>query len=255
VRFTVGSAAVVLLLSTPAVAQPTTDPAPPVDIAAPAQTTEEGGGDITVVGESGNGTALSADSLRDAARAFERHRAEFAPNARFVFVIEPQAGQTLDGADLRLRSTRRNRDDAYDVIDLPLNADGEFELPVAEVLTGRWSLRTSATAGTVRIRPIILSPGNSRFDRRIGDVRLQCRVAIAFARLGLLTRAAAGAVGPCNSSMVALISITPRPIESVTISGWNQPIEIRDNRRGFRVPLHEDSIGNEDRLAVRLEQP
>ncbi len=208
--------------------------------------------DIVVIGDNGEANALSADSLRDAAQAFQRHRSAFAPNARFVFQIDPVAGQALDSLGLRLRSNRRNRDGGRDSIDLDVNEAGEFELPVAQVLNGDWALR-SAVRGRLSIRPLIISPGGTRFNRRFGDARLQCRVFIAFTRLNIAMRALAGAANVCNRSNVALYMRTPRPIAAVAITGWTQPIDIRADRMSFRVPLHERAISNEARITVRFQ--
>jgi hypothetical protein len=206
--------------------------------------------DIIVVGESGGEASLTADSLRDAAQAFTRHREEFAPQAQFQFSVEPIAGVALSSIAIRLRSNRRNAEGGYDRIELPIDEQGRITLPAETVMTGNWSLRTSARAGTLRIRPIILSPGSTRFDRRFGDARLQCRVAIAFARMGLLARAALGTVGACSSRRVATYLGTPQPIEAVSIEGWTQPITVRDDRMSFRVPLNEASIPNEARMRI-----
>ena len=84
--------AVALASAAPALAQTAPEAPAPGASASAAGTEEDGNADIVVIGESGNGTSLSADSLRDAARAFQRHRAEFAPLATFSFVVEPVAG-------------------------------------------------------------------------------------------------------------------------------------------------------------------
>lgn len=243
--------AVAIISAAPALAQTALEG--PASVTATDAAEEDGNADIVVLGESGNGTSLSADSLRDAAQAFQRHRAEFAPLATFSFVVEPVAGQPLGDIAVRLRSTRRNAEGGYESIALPIDADGAFVLPVDQVVSGRWTLRSSQRDGSIRIRPTILSPGNGRFNRRIGDVRLHCRVAMAFMRLGLIQRAAMGAIGPCGSSNVALYYGTPRPIVSASISGWNETLPVRDDRMSVRVPLHEDAIGNEQRLVIRLE--
>ncbi len=212
---------------------------------------EDGNTDIVVVGDDGSANALSGDSLRDAAQAFQRHRATYAPAARFVFRVDPVAGEPFDTLDLRLRNGRENAEGGHDRIDLAIGNDGLFELPVAQVLSGDWGLRSSSRA-RLSIRPLILSPGGTQFDRRFGDVRLQCRVYIAFVRLNLAMRALAGAANVCNRSNVGLYLITPRPIDSVTIAGWSEPITIRPNRLSFRVPLHEDAISNDARMTVRF---
>lgn len=87
-------------------------------------------------------------------------------------------------------------------------------------------------------------------NRRFGDLRLQCRVAVAFARLNILLRAAANAIGPCDSPSVRLLTIPEHPVATVTISGYDGDPEIRADGMRYRVPLHVDSIGNEARMVI-----
>lgn len=206
--------------------------------------------DIVVIGDSGNSFRLTADSLRDAVRAFNEHRERFAPAATLYFLVEAGDGGSLDGVNLYLRARRRDAEGDRAYIDLPLDADNRITLPLEQVASGDWELRANRARGGIRMRPQILSPGSAIADRRFGDMRLQCRVAIAFARLGLPVRLLAGAVGPCGSSAVSLVTRAPQPISAVTISDYATPIEIRADGISFVVPLQDDSISNEARLRL-----
>lgn len=247
-----GLLAAVLLLAAPLSAQtsaPASTPAPTASSARtePAPDVEQ---DIVVVGDNGNLFRLTADSLRDAARAYQQHHATYAPGSALYLLVESADGSSLDGVDVYLRARRRGADGDRATISLPLDADQRAVLPVDQVATGQWELRTNRTRGGIRIRPMVLSPGSSLPDRRFGDLRLQCRVSIAFARLSLPMRALAGALGPCSSSRVTLLTRATRPISAANITGYATPLTIRDDGVTYAVPLHDQSITNEARLRL-----
>ena len=231
-----------------AMALPAASVAQPVEIDAAADSESEGSGDIVVIGDNGNAFRLTADSLRDAARAYREHRANFAPQANLYFSVEAGEGGTLDGLSIYLRARRRGNDGIRAIVDLPLDERGRFVLPMVIMASGDWDLRANRSRGGIRIRPLVLSPGSEIADRRFGDLRLQCRVSIAFARLSLPVRAMAGAAGVCNNSNIGLYTRAPRPLSAVTISDYTLPIDLRPDGISYRVPLHDESIGNEARL-------
>jgi FixH len=219
-----------------------------VDVASPIDAEAQGSDDIVVVGDNGGAYRLTADSLRDAARAYAEHRGEFAPQASLYFAVEAGDGGTLDGLALYLRARRRSDDGGRAIVELPLGEQGRFVLPLDLLLAGDWDLRANRARGGIRIRPLVLSSGSEIADRRFGDMRLQCRVSIAFARLSLPVRLLAGALGPCGSSRVRLFTSAPRPLSVVTITGYAEPIEVRADGMSYEVPLSVASIGNEERL-------
>lgn len=59
-----------------------------------------------------------------------------------------------------------------------------------------------------------------------------------------------GAVGPCGSQRVALYMGVLRPISAATITGHGEALTIRSDGMSFRVPLHDEAIGNEERLRL-----
>ena len=211
---------------------------------------DSGSDDIVVVGDNGNLFRLTADSLRDAARAYRQHQPAFGPAATLYLQVEPGEDGLIEGVDLYLRARRRNAEGGFAPVALPLDANSRAAVPLAQVATGQWELRTNRARGGIRIRPLVLPPGTGLADRRFGDLRLQCRVSIAFARLSLPMRALAGAVGPCGSSRVTLITRATRPISAATVTGYATPLTIRDDHLSYIVPLADSSISNEARLRL-----
>lgn len=199
--------------------------------------------EIIVVGDSGTETPLSADSLRDAAQAFARNRKTFAPDAQLYLWLRSEA------PDARFFLRDRDRNPADDVLLDKTGAD-RFALPAGLLVSGRWQLRVRGTRSVPKLQPLVLSPGSTFTDRRFGDVRLQCRVSIAFARMSFAVRALAGAIGPCASKRVALFMAAPRQIARATIDRPARDLALSKNLSAVRVPLHDEAIGNEARLSL-----
>ena len=201
--------------------------------------------DIIVTGMGENGYRLTADQLRDAVRAFERGRAEFAPQARLMWEVRPStAAQNLS---LRLTNGQDN-------VDVAISPQGSFVLPHDLVMRGGYRLASNVSRGQLRIRPAVYSPGADETNLRMGDVRLTCRVFWAFQNneLGFLTRVGFSAIGGCSSRRIGIYWGVERDIADVAIDGYADPIDIRANRRAFRLPLHIRALENDARVRVQF---
>jgi hypothetical protein len=221
------------LQAAPAAAQPAPAPANEAPIAE--------GEDILVTGMGQNGYRLTADQLRDAVRAFQQHRATFAPQASLRWQILPAAEAA--GLEIRLVSGAER-------IAVPVDANGTFTLPAERILGGNWRLQTNAGRRQIRIRPSTFSPGGSDAEFRMGDARLLCRVYWAFAnnQFSVIQRAMFGAVGGCGSRRVAIWYSSDRPVSSVTAGAIN--FEVREGGNAYRPLLHDRTI--DDGVRVRV---
>ena len=214
--------------------------AAPAAVPAPAEEIADGE-DIVVTGMGGTGYRLTADQLRDAVRAFEQHKAEFAPDAALRWRVIPTT--EADGLIVRLaRGAER--------IEIPVDAAGEFILPAEPILSGDWRLQTNAGRRQIRIRPLTFSPGSDDNGFRMGDARLLCRVFWAFAnnQFGVFARMAFGAVGGCGSRRVAIWYRSEQPVASA-VAG-DVAFAVRDDGLAYRPLLHDRAIGDEVRVVV-----
>lgn len=207
-----------------------------------------GGDDIVVIGNSGGTLKLTADALRDAAKAFRSHRAQFAPAATLYLIVR---GDAPDDLSFWLHKKRATRDTGDQRLPLALDAEGRMALPVDRLVEGGWELRTSRRGEAVKLKLWVASPGTTTELRRFGDLRLQCRASLAFARLGLPARALAGALDPCASSRFALYEQAVRPIASVEIEGASGPVLVHSDGLSYRVPLADRAIRNSAWVTIR----
>ncbi len=212
--------------------------------APPATTTDAAiadGEDIIVTGMGSSGYRLTADQLRDAVRAFQQHRAAFAPQANLRWRVIPAS--EADGLEIRLVSGAER-------IDLPIDAAGEFTLPADRILSGNWRLQTNAGRRQIRIRPQTFSPGGSEANFRMGDARLMCRVYWAFANnsFSVVQRAMFGAVGGCGSRRVSIWYRSEQAIASASVG--TTALGVRPDGSAFNPPLHDRSIANDARIRL-----
>ena len=201
----------------------------------------DGSNDIVVVGNSGGALKLTADALRDAAKAFRSHREEFAPASTLYLIVR---GDVPANLSLWLRKKPDSRDTAVQRIALGVDAQGRMPLPVDQLVDGGWELRTNQVGRTVKLKLWVASPGTTTELRRFGDLRLQCRASLAFARLSLAARAVTGTLGPCASSHFAVYEGAIRPVSTVQIEGASGTVLVQPDGMSYRVPLSDRAISN-----------
>lgn len=238
------AAAGILALASPAAAMAQS-------ISAPATAAQaESPDDIVVVGQNGDKTKLTADSLRDAAQAYVANRAEFAPDAPFQFEVRNADPAFTTGLKLYLRKRKPQRDGSYPTRDLAFDDQRRFELPTDLVVSGDWELRTTPNRAGLRISPAIFSPGTKIGDRRVGDFRLQCRVLIAFARISAPLRVLVSAFNLCNNKSVGWYEKSPKPLLRAEIPGRDIDLMSKKNPDNYRIPLGDKRIANDERLRL-----
>lgn len=208
-------------------------------------------GDVVVVGVR-EGFRLNVRALRAAQAAFLKRRAAFAPRSTLSFVIERRDGGPLAaGVHLDLVDGKRR-------IGVPVRADHSFVLD--GLPPGDWRLEVALSRRSVRIEPVVLSPGSSRYAYRLGDGRLQCRVSWAMMKASVPILAAplvgaADAIGPCTSRRIGLYSATPAPIRTAVLTDSQRtvPVEVGPRRRSYRFPGGDPTFSDEARVAITLE--
>jgi hypothetical protein len=194
---------------------------------------------------------LTAKQLRDAVETFQRDRSLYAPRASLAF----ESQERVESARaLHLRLVRANGE----VIELKPNSAGRFTLPTLDFKRGEWELRANKVAGAIRLRAITLSPDASETDRRLGDLRLNCRVMMAIVRheMSLGEKAMLGLMGDaCKSSRISLFVTTESAIATSYLAEGSRRAEVTlsPDRRSFRLPTYRKDFSNEARFRIALQ--
>ncbi|MFZ3003955.1 MAG: hypothetical protein WA071_26820 [Undibacterium umbellatum] len=185
----------------------------------------------------------------------KHHLAPTADNLRFV--LKPRLASTsLAGLSLRI---------ANDDISIPVAvaADGSFILPRDQAAAdGDAELMLNRARGEFSGMPRVNSANVPANMRRLGDVRLECQVAIAIAKkeFNVLLRAAAavalGGTDWCLSSRVSYGTFTPFPTDSVSlVSGDKRTVLLSGHRLKYAVLPLADRNWPDDTLVEFQPSP
>ncbi len=191
---------------------------------------------------------LTPKQLREGVAAFASDRAALAPQAALRFkVFRYRLDPALVGVRFRLLA------DSGEAIPIELDEGGGFTLPPVDFAKQGYALQANRKSGSVRVRPLILSPGSTEADSRLGDLRLACAVGWAMMRqeLSVGMRAMVGTMGGvCANKRVTVYFATEKSIASgrVVASGTVTPIAIRPDGGAFRYPGYLKALPNDARL-------
>lgn len=202
---------------------------------------------VIVVTGNDEGYRLASKELRAAAKAFGKYRQRYAPEGRLLIEVKLEDEGSLSGLELWLDSDDQT-------IELPLDAQGRFELPI--LAKGKWRLATSRGAIALRLRPWVYSPGSTFGDWRLGDLHLQCRVAWAIGRqsTSVLIKGLFDVAGGCRSRSVAIMFSMGRPISSASISDDDKNDDLEFEAPDLlRLPTYLRDYSNEARVLVDFE--
>ena len=181
---------------------------------------------------------LTGHQLVRAQRAFAAARAEFAPASQLYFRVTAKDRAGIEGLDMYLKN-------GDTIIDLPLDAQSRFVLPP---LNGNgWALFANRADKALTVKPVVLSPGTSELHRRLGDLRLQCRIiwAMSGSETPIMVRAMFAAAGGCNSGRFAYYVNTEQAISRGEVSSGSIRLPIKLwGSHSYAVPIGERKMPN-----------
>ncbi len=197
---------------------------------------------------------IDAKVLRAAQARFAEDRATLSPQGvlRFELWRGPKRVRA-DGLQLALTDATGRQ--------VPVTVDGEGRVSFAAIPKGRWFLTAPAQAHSMSLRPIVLSTGTSVEDRRLGDLRMQCRVMVSMAKaqVSLLAMPLIGmfdAIGGCASKRVHMYHRAERPLASAVAVGPEQDsraLLLSPKRNAYLSPLSDRTLGDETRIRTTYQ--
>lgn len=181
---------------------------------------------------------------------FERNHG-LAPTASLRFKVFPRhAGVSMDGLVLQIAGDRTG-------IPVPLAADGTFTLPRnAAAASADAMVRFNRKAGSLAWRADIRSQGVPPAARRLGDLLLECRVAMAGDLVAYvhhpINMLIAKMDDPCRTMPINLFYFADRPVFSATLVAGNRrrilPAALLHGPVAPLMPDHEDWIFLRERV-------
>jgi hypothetical protein len=208
------------------------------------QNNDDFGAIIVEANREGNYIVRGGD-IKEMIEAFNKWRPEYAPDAQLFLRFRPKGDQLIDDVQGQLR-----RDDA--VIDLNFDDDGLAPVPVEELGDGKWELSFNKVKGSIRIFPTVYSPGTGETVRRIGDLRLECRVFWGFYnnRVNLIFRGLFDLFGGCNTKSAEIYYPTFRTIKRAMIDGQAEPQPLKRENKSYLAPLSDKNIASDTILRI-----
>ena len=187
---------------------------------------------------------IDAKALRRAAAVFDKDRS-LAPEAPLRFRATDRAPT---GEALRIWIERGDT-----VETVLIGADGLLTLPQLAFADGA-RLLANRSREALTLNPEILTPGTALHARRLGDLRLQCRVELSLYihEEPLYIRALTPPVGMvCNSKNFGYYVHAGFEVESIEIRGAEAYKAVRGDRSkaffrgGYAAPLGDRSISDD----------
>lgn len=186
--------------------------------------------------------------------AFEENHA-FAPNAPEVrFRLRSRADKDTNLDDLAIRLSGNTVS-----LPLPLDANNSFALPRNEQAESEDAeIVANKPKGGIRWQPDVRTPGVPDGMRRLGDLRLECRVLIATAKkeIGFMLTAFINSVllttDWCGDEKIQLATPVPNKIASATVlhDGQRIALKLTNRGKGYIPPLADKTYPDDTLIEV-----
>lgn len=222
-------------------------------VPAMAQDVDEGGSEIVVTGR--KPLRIDGKILRAALERFARDRTTLSPQGVLRFEFWRGTSRVrADGMQLALTNAAGDR--------LPVRVDGDGRVVLDAVPKGRWFLTAPARPHSMALRPMILSAGTKVEDRRLGDLRMQCRVAVAMARvqaseLSMPLIKKFDAKGGCGSRDFQFYHRAEQRLASAVAIGPGpddvRPLPLSSRRTSYSPPLSDRKLDHETRVRTTYQ--
>jgi hypothetical protein len=197
--------------------------------------------------------------------AFDRHHG-MAPAVEILrFRIEPRSGKAADlASDARPILVRLEGDNDF-VLPLPIDANNDVVVPrSALALDASSEMTLNRKRRDYRIAPRVRTPGLPENVRRLGDMRLECKVWVAIAKeeIGLMLTMTVNSIlmtrDWCSffDKQRAGFSFTTsgRVAQAILYEG-NLSRALEFEGRSIRVPLHDPAWSDEALIDITFEAP
>ncbi len=181
--------------------------------------------------------AVPVKKLFKAVEAFDKDRARLAPQGILWFELSPRDPGKWEG----LAATLSN---GTTTIPVPLDPNGRFRLP--PLPPGDWTLHANRKGSSLAFRALVRTPGFDGDQRRLGDMRLHCRVnwAVQSDRYSIFQRAGFGMIGGCDTTRIAFFFRERRTIAGASLQGKALPIG--NEGHSFYAPVGTKMLGNDE---------
>jgi hypothetical protein len=213
-----------------------------VSTAALAQDATPGSDEIVVTAPTEQ-FAVPVKKLLKAVEAYDRDRARLAPQGILWFELSPRDPSKWDGLAATLS-------DGTTTMPVPLDPSGRFRLP--SLPPGDWTLHANRKGSSLAFRALVRTPGFDGDKRRLGDMRLHCRVnwAVQSDRYSIFQRAGFNMIGGCDTTRIAFFFRERHTLAGASMRGKALPIGKEGH--SFYAPIGYKALGNDEIIALDI---
>lgn len=184
-----------------------------------------------------------------------RHYAPLAPEVRFRIQPSNQSAGPAEGLVLRIVG-----DDDSEPVPLAIDPDGYFLVPrVQAAYDSKADLVLNQKKGKFRAQPEVRSPGWSGDVRRLGDLRLECRVRMAIGKYEAPFWIIALANGIfmttdwCGHEYIGWPVATDAPLAGAALVHGERRVELKREGKEYQVPISDKRWPDDTRIELRYE--
>lgn len=188
----------------------------------------------------------------------ENHRyAPLAPEVRFRMLGRKKSAAPAEPLALRIVG-----DGEGDSIPVPIDADGWFTVPrIQAAYDSNADLVLNQKKGKFRAWPEVRTPGLPDNVRRLGDLRLECRVKLAIGKYEAPFWVVALVNGImltsdwCGHEKIGWTIKTPGPLAGATLVDGDRKVELKREGSDYHVPIGDKSWPDDARIELRFVEP
>ncbi|MES2759676.1 MAG: hypothetical protein V4693_20080 [Pseudomonadota bacterium] len=184
-----------------------------------------------------------------------RHYAPLAPEVRFRIQPGKQSAGPAEGLVLRIVG-----DDDSEPVPLPIDADGVFLVPrIQAAYDSRADLVLNQKKGKFRAQPEVRTPGWSGEVRRLGDLRLECRVRIAIGKyeapfwIIALVNGIFMTTDWCGHEYIGWPIATDAPLAGAALVHGDRRLELKRDGKQYQAPISYKSWPDDTRIELLYE--
>jgi hypothetical protein len=190
--------------------------------------------------------------------AFEqnRHFAPLAPEVRFHLQAKKAGSAPAEALALRIVG-----DGDSEAIGVPVDADGYFLVPrVQAAYDSKADIVLNQKKGKFRALPEVRTPGFTADVRRLGDMRLECRVRLAIGKyeapFWIIALANGIMLGSdwCGHERITWTVVTAVPLAGAMLVDGERRVDLKPEHGEYIVPIGDKSWPDDTRIELRFAE-
>jgi hypothetical protein len=186
----------------------------------------------------------------------QHHLAPQVPEVKFRLRAGKQTAAPIETLSLRIVG-----DDDSEPVQLPIDADGFFVVPrIQAAYDSKADLVLNQKKGKFRAEAEVRTPGLPDNVRRLGDMRLECRVRLAIGKyeapfwIVALVNGIFLTTDWCSHEQLSWPVASDIPLAGATLVHGDRRVEIKLENKAYQAPTGDKSWPDDTRIELRYAE-